>query len=135
MLGDFKGYEITVNKVLQIFRKTGPISSREHTIPDLIVTNWLSIKTIINKKKDIYWRLFHRSLPLSYRLTYIELPEAGFCPWYTEEPQTPEHFTIDCSLSEKIWEIVYSFLNINELINYPSTLKEMFSGSSAQNAS
>ena len=26
MLGDFKGYEITVNKVLQIFQKTEPIS-------------------------------------------------------------------------------------------------------------
>src|SRR5205085_10489731 len=102
MLGDFKGYEITVNKVLQIFRKTGPISPQEHIIPDLIAANWLSIKTIINKKKDIYWRLFHRSLPLGYRLKYVESPEAEFCPWYTEKPQTPEYFTIDCSLSEKI---------------------------------
>jgi hypothetical protein len=127
-IGDFKGNEITVNKILGILRKTTLVS-----LPvDLPLSNWLSIKTIMNKKKDIFWRLFHRSLPLGYRLKYIESPEAEFCLWCTEKSQTPEHFALDCSLSKKVWEIAYKFLKGNERFTPPLTVEEIFYISSTQ---
>jgi hypothetical protein len=134
IIGDTKGNEITVNKILTTLQKQITSNPSTRSSQNSITPNWLSTKTIVNKKKDTFWRLFHRSLPLGYRLKYVESPEAEFCLWCTEKSQTPEHFALDCNLSKKIWETVYKFLNWKEQLTPPSTFEEIFYISSTQNA-
>ena len=57
MIGNFRGNKITVNRVLQIFQKTTTSYSLDSIISDSPIANWMSTKTIVNKKK-IYIGVF-----------------------------------------------------------------------------
>ncbi|CAG8828350.1 8173_t:CDS:1, partial [Gigaspora rosea] len=58
--------------------------------------NWLHITKIENKKKMVFWRLFHKTLPLGYRLKHIGQCISGGCYWCPGEQQTREHFAARC---------------------------------------
>ena len=85
--------------------------------------SWSKIKWINNKRKDIFWRYCHRSLPLGYRLKHIIPNNNGDCPMCHEETQTNEHFGVNCKSSKIIWEAVYSYLNPGE--SPPRTYEEI----------
>ena len=63
---------------------------------------WLNLKGVLNKKKDIMWRLAHRALPLGYRLIHITQNNLGDCPNCPHTTQSLEHFALKCPLSKKI---------------------------------
>jgi exonuclease III len=135
-IGDEKGNEISVNKILLVLRGTSlpsHTSTISTTSADQSLTIWPYIKTISNKKKDIFWRLYHRSLPLGYRLKYIESPEAEFCIWCNEKTQTPEHFAFECTLSKEIWSNAYRFLNFSSTLIIPTTFDRIFNISNSTN--
>ena len=66
-------------------------------------------KEILNKKKDIFWRLQNKALPLGYRLMHIDKDIDGSCPSCPEEKQTPDHFALNCNISQTIWRMVTPF--------------------------
>ena len=81
---------------------------------------------VCNKKKDIFWRLFHKALPLDYRLRYIRLTETENCIWCSDKLQTIEYFALECPRSIIIWKKAYSFLNIDKEIAIPFLLDNIF---------
>jgi exonuclease III len=128
-IDELRGDELSVKKILELLRKSipPPISSQLSLQENQL--SWLQIKPICNKKKDVFWRLFHRALPLGYRLKYIGSTETGNCVWCTEKLQTLEHFAIECSISSIIWKEAYKCLNITEEKSLPLTLENIFQGS------
>ncbi|CAG8587146.1 1143_t:CDS:2 [Ambispora leptoticha] len=91
--------------LLKILRGTIPIST---IIPDQGL-KWISAKLVNNKKKDIFWRMYHKALPLGYRLRHISSTETGDCPWCSEELQTIQHFMAEYRISKEIWKEEFRF--------------------------
>jgi hypothetical protein len=106
-------------------RRLNSDMSRNLGIPDQN-KDWLLQKAILNKKKDILWRLFYRAMPLGYRLRHFVENETGDCPWCPNSLQSIEHFALECRISKNIWTVAYSFLKINQTISTPATLEEIF---------
>src|SRR5437868_9594262 len=52
---EIKGDELTVKKVLELLRKTVPPPISLQTSSQAIQPTWLSLKSVCNKKKDIFW--------------------------------------------------------------------------------
>jgi hypothetical protein len=129
IINETKGDELSVKKVLELLKKTTPPPISLHSAPQAIQPTWLSLKSICNKKKDIFWRLFHRALPLGYRLKHIGPSETGSCIWCPEELQTLEHFALECPRSIIIWKEAYKFLNFNEEKPIPTNLENIFQAS------
>ncbi|CAG8603138.1 13128_t:CDS:2, partial [Ambispora leptoticha] len=94
---------------------------------------WVTSKGILNKKKDIFWRLQNQALPLGYRLMHISREIDGSCLNCPYERQTIKHFAIDCEISQTIWNKGYSFLKNPEEEIPPLTLEEVFTASNIQN--
>jgi len=94
---------------------------------------WSKIKWVNNKRKDIFWRYCHKSLPLGYRLKYIIPNYDGTCPMCSEEIQTNEHFGVNCKNSKIIWETVYSYISPEE--TPPRTYEETITASNVRDAS
>jgi hypothetical protein len=78
-IGEIKRNELSVKKVLEILKKdtSPPISTLIPLQSNQLI--WLLLKHIDNKKRDIFWRLFHRALLLGYRLRHIGALETGNC--------------------------------------------------------
>ena len=125
-MAETQGSEITTKKVLELLRKTSTPSISLRISPQVPLPLWLSLKSVNNKKRDIFWRLFHKALPLGYRLKHISPSESGNCIWCPNDLQTPEHFAIECQVSFLIWKESYNFLNITSEKTPPSTLEEVF---------
>ena len=95
-IGLWTGAQITVKRVVSLLRdalttnNTEVESSKGKAI-------WLHQKELLNNKKDIMWRLYHKSLPLRYRIRHIDENETGDCPWCPGRRQNIEHFAIECS--------------------------------------
>jgi hypothetical protein len=132
IIGKIKGDELSVKKVLELLRKDTPPSILLQIPQQVNQSIWLSLKFVCNKKKDIFWRLFHRALPLGYRLRHIGTSETGNCIWCSNELQTLEHFALECPTSKTIWREAYRFLNINEEKNLPTSLEDIFQTSNIE---
>ena len=121
-----------IKNLAEFLRKktTRPVN----TNPEENLNNqWLAVKAIENRKKDIAWRLFHRALPLGYQLRHINPEENGDCTWCIDELQTIKHFIIDCRISQEIWKTAYSFLNTGQAELPPKTVEEIFDVSNIKN--
>jgi len=79
-----------------------------------------------NKKRDIYWWLYHKALPLGYRLRHVSRENNGDCPECTNEPQTTEHFMYKCEISRIVWEEAYKLVNTDQIPNLPTSREEVF---------
>src|SRR5260364_158463 len=95
---------------------------------------WSGIKWASNNKKDIFWRLLHKALPLGTRLVYMDPMISRNCPWCSDEVQTFEHFARDCRVSRKIWELAYNMFGLVQKITLPSTMEEIFTASKAKSS-
>ncbi|CAG8618959.1 9617_t:CDS:2 [Ambispora leptoticha] len=93
--------DFTVKNLIGILRKRTVAPTNTILLTD-IKMDWLFIKANNNKKKDILWRMYHKALPLGYRLQHISATESGKCLWCPEELQTIEHFALECIISKKI---------------------------------
>jgi len=93
---------------------------------------WSLIKWVSNNKKDIFWRLLHRALPLGTRLGYMDSSISRDCPWCPNETQTIEHFAMDCRVSRKIWELAYNMFDPSQGVVPPTTMEEVFTASNAK---
>jgi hypothetical protein len=131
-IGGKKGKDISVKNSVEFLRRK-TIRPADANSNDNLQEKWLTIGTIENKKKDITWRFFHKALPLGYRLRHISLEENGNCTWCTDELQTPEHFLIDCRISQEIWKLAYSFLNTGQVELPPKTIEEVFNTANIRN--
>ncbi|CAG8768843.1 10119_t:CDS:2, partial [Cetraspora pellucida] len=93
---------------------------------------WMNIKWVPNVKKNIYWRLQHKALPLGYRLKYINPEDPGECPSCPSTLQTIDHFAIDCPTSKKIWnlalELVTPVINLERPINLDAMFNDQYTG-------
>ncbi|CAG8603075.1 13816_t:CDS:1 [Ambispora leptoticha] len=134
-INDIEGQQFTVKKVLQSWYKSTEQSrdNSEKQIEGYIPYKWLKTKWVLNKKKDIFWRLNHRALPLGYRLVHIDqnnLEDCPNCPYVT---QTIEHFALKCPLSKIIWETTYRLLKEAENDHIPNSLEEIFQATNIKN--
>jgi exonuclease III len=129
IVDDLRGDELSVRKILELLKKSTPASILFQSSPQRNQPSWLSLKQICNKRKDVFWRLFHRALPLGYRLKHIGAVETGDCIWCTEKLQTIEHFALECPTSILIWKEAYRFLNINVDKTLPTTIENIFQAS------
>ncbi|CAG8809241.1 33865_t:CDS:1, partial [Gigaspora margarita] len=76
--------------------------SKNNPTQNSLQFKWIKSKWSLNKKKDTFWQLLHRALPLGYRLVHIDPDiqhDCSNCLYYT---QTPEHFALKCPLSKTI---------------------------------
>ena len=71
------------------------------------------------------WRLYHKSLPLGYRIRHINENETGDCPWCPGRRQNIEHFAVECRIGKEIWLAAYKFIRL-EGIQPPSKIEEVF---------
>ncbi|CAG8565192.1 1632_t:CDS:2 [Dentiscutata erythropus] len=65
-----------------------------------IQKNWMNIKWVDNKRKNIFWRLQHGALLLEYRLLHIIQNDNGECLECPEELQTLTHFSLNCKTAQ-----------------------------------
>ncbi|CAG8577902.1 13466_t:CDS:2 [Ambispora leptoticha] len=77
--------------------------------------DWIKTKWLLNKKKDIFWRLTHRALSLGYMLIHIDQTNLGDCP----------NYPFKCSLSKVIWETTYRALINTDRDAIPRTLEDI----------
>ncbi|CAG8587178.1 1145_t:CDS:1, partial [Ambispora leptoticha] len=124
-INNIDGNLFTVKGALKSFHtpssSTTTNSSEKHHSP----FKWLKTKGLLNKKKDIFWRLTHRALPLGYRLIHIDQTNLGDCPNCPYITQTIEHFALKCPLSKVIWETIYKALTNIEQDTTPRTLEDI----------
>ncbi|CAG8441490.1 3070_t:CDS:2, partial [Scutellospora calospora] len=87
---------------------------------------WMNTRKVSNIKKDIYWHLQRRALPLEHRIRHINCNDTGNCSNCLEVIQTPEHFALDCPTSKKIWKIVIELADPTTSIKMPNNFNAMF---------
>ena len=94
---------------------------------------WIKTKWLLNKKKDIFWRLQHRALPLGYRLTHLNQEGLNDCPNCPGITQTLEHFALKCNISKIIWKTVYKALPNSAENNPPKNINEILQATNFEN--
>ncbi|CAG8619077.1 14414_t:CDS:2 [Ambispora leptoticha] len=100
-ISDISGNLFIVKGVLKSFH-TLSSSATTNSLEKNTSYDWIKMKWLLNKKKDIFWRLIHRALPLGYRLIHIDQTNLGDCPNCPFITQTIEHFALKCLLSKVI---------------------------------
>jgi hypothetical protein len=90
---------------------------------------WINTIGILNKKKDIFWRLQNNALPLGYRLMHVNKNINGNCPNCPDQKQTLGHFALKCNISKTIWEKEYKALRSPAEKVLPTTIKKIFTAS------
>jgi len=123
-IGQWTGAQITVKRVVNLLRDAITIRNNEvESSGEKAI--WLHQKEMLNNKKDIMWRLYHKSLPLGYRIRHINENETGDCPWCPGRRQSIEHFAVECKIGKEIWLVAYKFIR-REGIQPPSKIEEVF---------
>jgi hypothetical protein len=134
-LGNFKASEFSVKKIQNFWRRPRIAVEANSLQTHQPGVSWLFNKPIDNKKRDIFWRLYHRALPLGYRIKHIDTSDNGDCLWCSGEIQTIEHFALKCAASIEIWNTAYSLLKTGQQETPPLTFDEIFNISNIQNKS
>ncbi|CAG8572098.1 14510_t:CDS:1, partial [Dentiscutata heterogama] len=92
---------------------------------------WSHIKWAANNKKDIFWRLLHNAIPIGPRLAYVAPTESQDCPWCPSPMQTIERFSVNCRISQKLWELSYKIFSPTQQVALPATIDEIVTASNA----
>ncbi|CAG8619623.1 2406_t:CDS:2, partial [Dentiscutata erythropus] len=92
---------------------------------------WSLIRWAPNYKKNIFWRILHKALPVGTRLAYVNPTVSRDCPWCPNESQTIEHFAIECRVSSKLWELAYDMFGISQDAAPPATIEEVVTASNS----
>ena len=134
---DLRGNHFSVKSILKNMynQQTHNGNDKENRDPNIDFPStykWIKQENILNKKKDIFWRLSHRALPLGYRLAHISPNISGDCPNCPHTTQTLEHFSLKCSLSKTIWSIAYKAFKSSNY-NIPSSWRDIFEASNISN--
>ncbi|CAG8782501.1 28228_t:CDS:2, partial [Dentiscutata erythropus] len=104
---------IAVRKALKsLYESPAPQSNADQ---DHFQFKWIKSEWSLNKKKDIFWRLIHRALPLGYRLLHVDPNSLGDCP-----------NCLKCPISRIIWETAYKALKTTEEDSISRTLDDIF---------
>src|SRR5260363_51282 len=92
---EFKGNQLTVKRMSVLLNSTPREMVEQETIQEEDPSSWITTQMVLNKRVDIFWRLYHKALPLEYRLKHVSREENGEYSGCKNEPQTVDHFMFE----------------------------------------
>ena len=126
IIKEFKGNQLTVKRMSVLLNSTTKETMEQENIQEEDPSSWIVTQMVPNKRVDIFWRLYHKALPLGYRLKHVNREDNRECPGCRNELQTVDHFMFECEISREVWKEAYKLIGRNQTMTIPTSKDEIF---------